>query len=77
MGIWLLRKSLIDALVEIAGYKAGLIVMEDEVVRMVAETAIGVDFLADGRKGGRIRSEDLEDAAAQVLYALGNISSPR
>lgn len=76
MGIWLSRQSLIDELIEIAGYKAGVVITEEDVVGMVADTSIGQDFLKDGREGGRIRSEDVEEAAAQLLYALGNIPSP-
>lgn len=76
MGIWLSRQSLVDELIEIAGYKAGVVITEDDVVTMVADTSIGQDFLADGRVGGRIRPEDVEEAVAQLLFALGNIPSP-
>lgn len=76
MGIWLSRQSLIDRLIETAGYKAGIVVTEDDVVEMVADTTIGRDFLADGSTGGRVRSEEVDEAVAQLLYALGNIASP-
>lgn len=76
MGIWLSRQSLIDTLIEIAGFKAGLVLTEEDVVKMVSDTTIGQDFLADGSEGGRIRSEEFDEAVAQLLYELGNIPSP-
>jgi restriction system protein len=75
VAISLSRQTLLDSLIEIAGYKAGVVVDEDEVTKMTEGTSVG-EFLASGRAGLRIRSEEIEEATAQLLYAVGNTESP-
>lgn len=75
MGIWLSRQSMIDTLLEIAAFKAGVVLTEEEVIEFVAGSSIGDDFLAAGKAGGRTDSVEIEEAAAQLLYRLGNIES--
>ncbi len=76
MGIWLSRQSMIDTLLEAAAFKAGVVLTEDQVVELVAGSSIGDGFLASGKDGGRIESQEIDEAAAQLLYKLGNIASP-
>lgn len=76
MGIWLSRQSMIDMLLEIAAFKAGVVLTEDEVVKLVAGSSIGDGFLTPNKPGGRVESVEIEDAVAQLLYQLGNIDSP-
>lgn len=76
MGIWLSRQSMIDTLLEVAAFKAGVVLTEADVVELTADTSIGQRFLATGKQGGRIGSEEMDEAVAQLLYGLGNIASP-
>lgn len=67
---------MIDTLLEVAAFKAGVALTEEEVVELVSGTSIGDGFLASNQGGGRIESQEVDEAVAQLLYNLGNISSP-
>lgn len=76
MGIWLSRQSMIDMLLEIAAFKAGVVLTEDEVIKLVAGSSIGDGFLVSNKIGGRTDSVEIEETVALLLYQLGNIDSP-
>ncbi|SER10542.1 restriction endonuclease [Sphingobium sp. YR768] len=75
--IHLSRVSLIESLTEVIGYKSGLVVAEGELVELLRASGYFEKILAsDGSGGGRIRSEEYENAVVLLLYKLGRTSSP-
>ncbi len=76
-GIWGSREYFNDALIEIAGYKAGVILTDAELFDIMREDP-EVSRILDpaGPGGGRIHSSGFEEAVTLLLYKLGNIASP-
>lgn len=75
--IWFKRAELVGAASDTVGYKAGLAVSRDDLVRHTEE--IGLDDWWQGDDDGmlRVRSEEFEEAIEQLLYSVGNIPVPR
>lgn len=77
-GIWGSREFFNDALTEIAGYKAGVILSEAELYDLMRDQGEIAEVLSpDGLGGGRVHSSAFEEAVVYLLYRLGNTSSPR
>lgn len=77
-GIWGSREYFNDALVEIAGYKAGVVLSETELFAIMRDFVDVARILdPDGPGGGRVHSSAFEEAVAFLLHKLGNASSPR
>jgi restriction system protein len=71
--IWGSREYFIDALTEIAGYKAGVVLTDVELIDIMQDqedVARILDPLGPG--GGRIHSSTFSDAVVTLLYRLGN-----
>jgi len=75
MAIWLQRIELITTTSEIIGYKSGLALTQDRLIQL---TPTDYSDVWDGpdEEPVRIRSEEFEDIIANILYRLGNISTP-
>lgn len=77
-GIWGSREFFSDALTEIAGYKAGVVLSETELFELMREQEEVARVLDPaGPGGGRIHSSAMEEAVVYLLYRLGNTPSPR
>ena len=72
--IWYKPIELAATVSEVAGYKSGLSLTRDEIVEHVPSFGEYVYGPDDGLI--RIRAEELEEMFADLLYALGNVSSP-
>ena len=77
-GIWGSREFFSDALTEIAGYKAGVVLTEAELFELMREQEEIARILDPaGPGGGRLHSSSVEEAVVYLLYRLGNTPSPR
>jgi len=75
--VHLSRVSLIESLTEIVGYKSGLVLTKEELVEPLRTSGYFEKILDPaGPGGGRIRSEEYENAVVLLLYKLGRTSSP-
>jgi restriction system protein len=75
--IHLTREHLLETLIEVVGFKAGVVIGEDRLLRIVGSGSPVSEILdPNGPGGGRVRSEDVEEAVAVLLHAVGNTSSP-
>lgn len=71
------RAYFVDSLIDIAGYKAGVIVSEAELFTLMKGQGVIADIIDPaGPGGGRIHSTDFSDAVVYLLYKLGNLKSP-
>lgn len=76
-GIWGSREYFKDALIDIAGYKAGVLLSEAELYDIMRDQGEISELLSpDGPDGGRLHSSAFEEAVVYLLYRLGNTSSP-
>ncbi|MBB4283923.1 restriction system protein [Agrobacterium tumefaciens] len=74
--IWGSREFFIDVLTEIAGYKAGIVLTEEELYEIMRDEGdVGIILDPNGPGGGRIHSSSLEEAVVTLLYRLGNTPS--
>lgn len=72
------REFFSDALTEIAGYKAGIVLTEAELLELMREQEEVARILDPaGPGGGRLHSSVFDDAVVYLLYRLGNTPSPR
>lgn len=72
-GIWGSREFFSDALTEIAGYKAGVVLTESELWNIMRDEGDVARILdPDGTGGGRIHSSTFEEAVVTLLHRLGN-----
>ena len=72
-GIWGSREFFSDALTEIAGYKAGIVLTERELFDLMRDESDVAGILdPDGPGGGRIHSSTFEGAVVTLLHRLGN-----
>ncbi|TIR28291.1 MAG: restriction endonuclease [Mesorhizobium sp.] len=77
-GIWGSRQYFIDALTEIAGYKAGVVLTEVELYEILRDQDDIARILdPDGQGGGRLHSSVVEEAVVTLLHRLGNTPSDR
>lgn len=77
-GIWGSREFFSDALIEIAGYKAGVVMNDVELFDMMRDQGDVARILdPDGLGGGRIHSSAFEEAVVILLYRLGNTPDDR
>ncbi|MER9374252.1 restriction endonuclease [Mesorhizobium sp. M0491] len=74
-GIWGARQYFVDALAEIAGFKAGVVLTEIELYELLHDQEIAEILDPDGPGGGRIHSSSFEEAVVTLLYRLGNTPS--
>lgn len=75
--IWGSRQFFLDTLTEIAGYKAGIVLTERELLAFMQEQEEVARILDPaGPGGGRLHSTALEEAVVYLLYRLGNTPSP-
>jgi restriction system protein len=72
--IWFRRSSLLASVSEIVGYKSGLALTREDLVRHAQEEDACLFDGPDDEKL-RIRSEEFEELIAGFLYAVGNIRS--
>ncbi len=76
--IHLTREYLLETLIEIVGFKAGLVLAEEGLLKIIGKGWSVADILdPEGPGGGRLRSEEVEEAVAMLLHAVGNTPSPR
>lgn len=76
-GIWGSREFFSDALTEIAGYKAGVVLTDAELLELMREQEEVARILdPEGPGGGRLHSSSFEEAVVYLLYRLGNTPSP-
>jgi HJR/Mrr/RecB family endonuclease len=77
-GISASKQTFIDSFVEMAGYKAGIVLSQADLVRIFKDySELGHLLSEDGPEGFRLRSEEMEDATRHLLFSIGNISSDR
>lgn len=77
-GIWMASADLLDSLIEIVGFKTGLVLSKERAVLFLAEQ--DPDFaakLAGDNRMMRTESAVYEELVAHLLYRLGSLSSPR
>lgn len=75
--VHLSREALIESLAEIVGFKSGMVLTDSELLELLRASGFFEKILApDGPGGGRIRSEEYEDAVVLLLYKLGRTPSP-
>ena len=75
--IHLSRDSLIESLAEVVGFKSGLLLTEGDLIELLHGSGFfGTILDPNGPGGGRIRSEEYEDALVLILYKLGRTTSP-
>lgn len=75
--IHLTREHLLETLIEVVGFKAGIVLGEDRLLDIVGTSGPVAEILdPDGPGGGRVRSEEVEEAVAALLHAVGNTASP-
>jgi restriction system protein len=72
--IWISRIELVATASEMVGYKAGIALDRDHMVRFLGDQS---DIVGEDHQLLRIRSEEFEEMIAQLLHAVGNIPSPR
>lgn len=73
----LTREHLLETLTEVVGFKAGVVIDEARLRSIVGtDGPVGSILDAKGAGGGRVRSEDVADAVALLLHAVGNTASP-
>lgn len=70
------RDFFVEALTEIAGYKAGVVLTDVELFEILRDTEVGAIIDPDGAGGGRIHSSSFEEGAAELLFRLGNTTEP-
>jgi restriction system protein len=76
-GIWGSREYFNDALIDIAGYKAGVVLSDAELFELMGEVTDVARILdPHGPGGGRVHSSSFEEAVVYLLYRLGNTPSP-
>jgi len=74
---YLSREALIESLAEIVGFKSGMVLTDAELLQSLRASGVFERILdPDGPGGGRIRSEEYEDAVVLLLYKLGRTPSP-
>lgn len=77
-GIWGSREFFVEVLTEIAGYKAGIVLTQEELFDILNDqNDIGTILDPNGPGRGRIHSSSLEDAVVTLLYRLGNTPSDK
>ena len=77
-GIWGAREFFSDALTEIAGYKAGVVLTDVELFDIMRDQGDVARILdPEGPGGGRIHSSAFEEAVVTLLYRLGNTPEDR
>ncbi len=74
-GIWMSRHQFASAASEFVGQKAGLVLSEEEMARLLPSEMASQIFPADDQIT-RLRAEAFEELAVRLLYEVGNISSP-
>jgi len=74
-GIWMTRHRFASAASEFVGQKAGVVLSEQEMARLLPEEMAQEIFPADDQLV-RLRSEEYEELAVHLLYEVGNIPSP-
>lgn len=76
-GIWGSREFFSDALTEITGYKAGVVLTDAELLELMREHEEVARILdPEGPGGGRLHSSSFQEAVVYLLYRLGNTPSP-
>jgi restriction system protein len=70
---WIPRIELVATTSEIVGYKAGIALNRDDMIRLLGD---GSDVEGEDEQLLRIRSEEFEEMVAQLLHAVGNIPRP-
>lgn len=77
-GIWGSREFFSDALTEIAGYKAGVVLTDVELFGIMQDQDDVARILdPEGPGGGRLHSSTFEDAVVTLLHRLGNTPDDR
>ncbi|MFA6124553.1 MAG: restriction endonuclease [Sphingomonas sp.] len=72
-GIWGSREFFTDALTEIAGYKAGVVLTDRELFEIMHDQGdVAMILDPDGPGGGRIHSSSFSEAVVTLLFRLGN-----
>lgn len=75
-GISAAKQTFVDAFIEIAGYKAGIVLTQEKLVEIFKDYGdLGHLLSEDGPEGFRLRSEEVEEATRHLLYSVGNIPS--
>jgi restriction system protein len=76
-GIWGSRESSVESLIEIAGYKAGVVITPEQLLGLLeGHGDLAIKLSPKGPAGFRLHSSEFEDAVVHLLYMLGNTSSP-
>lgn len=75
-GIWTQAASLVGSISELVGYKSGIALTKTELTEMTTESFHSEYFEGDLDRTIRIRSEEVEECVAFLLYKLGRLDSP-
>jgi len=71
------RETFAETLIEIAGYKAGVVLTDYELFEILKDEGdIGRILDPDGPGGGRLHSSSFEEVVTYLLYRLGNTPTP-
>ncbi|MBQ4826910.1 restriction endonuclease [Leisingera sp. HS039] len=72
------RKSAVELFTEFAGFKAGIVVTENELAEILQDfnADLAAKITSEEVDGFRFHSTEVEEIAAHILYKLGNIDEP-
>lgn len=75
--IWFRRAEFVGAASDTVGYKAGIALSRHDLIHHTSELELEHWWLGEDHEVIRIRSEEFEEIIEQLLYAVGNIPTPR
>lgn len=76
-GISAAKQTFVDSFIEIAGFKAGIVLSQADLVEIFNGYGdLGRLLSEDGPEGFRLHSSEVEEATRHLLYSIGNIPSP-
>jgi restriction system protein len=73
--IWFRRAELLGSVSEVVGYKSGLALTREEIAEHLPDA--GELWQGPDEEKLRVRSEEFEELITSLLYAVGNIKTPR
>lgn len=77
-GINASKQTFIDSFIEIAGFKAGVVLSQADLVHIFKDHGeLGALLSEDGPEGFRLHSSEVEDATRHLLRSIGNITTSR
>jgi hypothetical protein len=75
MAIWFERGNLVSMLIDIASFKAGIVINEEDLTRLMKDSPEAEELFSECEML-RLESVVVEDMVAHLLWRLGNIPTP-